>query len=97
MKLQQSGRRRGQAFATDSFSLSWAKTYLGRLLEKAGNGEDVYIVTGSRRFLLQEVPTIDPIPIRPPGYFARCYSEEVIDGDNELAKSSVRSAPRDLE
>ena len=84
-------------FQAESFSLSNAKTYLGRLMEKASRGETVYIERGSRRFVLQEVPPIDPIPIRPPGYFANCYSKAEIQEENRLAKSSVVQAPKDLE
>ena len=79
------------------FTLSNAKTYLGRLMEKAGRGEPVYIVTGQRRFILQEVPEIEPIPIRPPNYFANAYSRAEIQADNRLAKASVIRAPKDLE
>ncbi len=82
---------------SDSFSLSNAKTYLGRLLEKAGRGQTVYIVRGQHRFILQEVPPIDPIPIRPAGYFANCYSKEEEREQNRLAKVSVVRAPADLE
>jgi hypothetical protein len=79
------------------FTLSTAKTYLGRLVEKARRGEAVYIVKGGRRFVLQEVPEIPPIPIRPPNYFAEVYSSAEIKEDNRLAKASVVRAPRDLE
>jgi hypothetical protein len=79
------------------FSLSLAKTYLGRLVEKAGRGEQVYIITGHRRFLLQEVPQIEPIPIRPPGYFAGVYTLGEVEEDNRLAKASVIRPPKDLE
>jgi hypothetical protein len=79
------------------FTLSKAKTYLGRLMEKAGRGETVYIVTGQRRFVLQEVPEIEPIPIRPPNYFANACSRAEIQEDNRLAKASVIRAPKDLE
>ena len=79
------------------FTLSSAKTYLGRLVEKAGRGETVYIVTGRRRFVLQEVPEIEPVPVRPAGYFANAYSRAEIQEDNRLAKASVMRAPRDLE
>lgn len=82
---------------SESFSLSNAKTYLGRLIEKAGRGEIVYIVKGQHRFILQQVQPIDPIPIRPPGYFADCYSPAEIREDNRLAKSSVIKPPKDLE
>jgi hypothetical protein len=79
------------------FTLSNAKTYLGRLMEKAGRGETVYIVTGQRRFVLQEVPEIEPIPLRPAGYFAAACSRAEIVDDNRLAKASVIRAPKDLE
>ena len=82
---------------SESFSLSTAKTYLGRLMEKASKGETVYIVRGQFRFLLQQVPPIDPIPMRPPGYFANCYSKAEIQEENRLSKSSVIRAPKDLE
>ena len=79
------------------FTLSNAKTYLGRLMEKASRGETVYIVRGRNRFILQEVPEIEPIPIRPPNYFANAYSKTEIQEDNRLAKVSVVRAPNDLE
>jgi hypothetical protein len=82
---------------SDSFSLSHAKTYLGRLVEKAGKGETVYILRGQKRFLLQEVPPIEPIPIRPAGFFAHCYSPEEIKEQNRLAKASVVRAPAEME
>jgi hypothetical protein len=81
----------------DSFSLSNAKTYLGRLVEKAGRGETVYIVRGQDRFVLQPVPPIDPIPIRPPGFFSGDYSKAEIQEENRLARASVLRAPRDVE
>jgi hypothetical protein len=79
------------------FSLSTAKTYLGRLVKKAGLGETVYIVTGHRRFILQEVPEFEAIPMRPAGYFADAYTKAQIQEDNVLAKASVVRAPKDLE
>jgi hypothetical protein len=79
------------------FTLSNAKTYLGRLVEKAGRGETVYIVRGHRRFVLQAVPEIEPIPVRPAGYFASACSSAEIREENRLAKASVIRAPKDLE
>ena len=79
------------------FTLSNAKTYLGRLMEKASRGETVYIVKGRQRFVLQEVPEIEPIPIRPPNYFTNACSPAEIQADNRLAKASVIRAPKDLE
>jgi hypothetical protein len=84
-------------FEAQTFTLSRAKTYLGRLVEKAGKGEPVYIVRGQRRFLLQEVQPIEPIPMRPQGYFANMDSMSEIQEQNALAKKSVIRAPKDLE
>ena len=82
---------------SQQFTLSNAKTYLGRLVEKASRGETIYIVKGRQRFVLQEVPEIEPIPVRPAGYFAYAYSRAEIQEDNRLAKASVIRAPNDLE
>ena len=60
-------------------------------------GETVYIVRRGRRFILQEVLEIEPIPIRPPGYFANCYTNEEVALNNRLSKASVVRAPKDLE
>ena len=81
----------------DSYTLSRAKTYLGRLLEKAQNGQTVYILRGRSRFILQPVPEIEPIPMRPPGYFASCYSKADAKLENKLGSASVVKAPEDLE
>ena len=102
MKVAESSRRRqspNRSFDArrQSFTLSTAKTYLGRLVEKAKNGEPVYIIANHHRFVLQEVAEIEPIPIRPPGYFAQCYTREEIEEDNRLAKASVVRPPKDLE
>jgi hypothetical protein len=77
--------------------LSEAKTYLGRLLERAARGETIYIRRGEQRFLIQPTAEIDPIPIRPAGYFENAYSKAEIRADNILAKKSVVRAPKDLE
>jgi hypothetical protein len=80
-----------------TFTLSKAKTFLGRLMEKAGKGETVYIVRGHRRFILQEALPIDPIPMRPPGFFANLDTRKETRRENVLAKSSIVRAPKDLE
>lgn len=86
-RATRASRRRRASFQSDVFTLSDAKTYLGRLTEKAGKGQPV--VRGQDRFLLQHVPSIDPIPIRPRDYFANCYSQAEIAEDNRLAKAAV--------
>jgi hypothetical protein len=99
MKVSHRQRPRKQRFnrQSPSFTLSHAKTYLGRLMQKAMNGEPVYIFRGPHRFTLQHVPETDPIPMRPPGFFAHCYTSEEIAMDNRLSKASVVRAPKDLE
>jgi hypothetical protein len=99
MRTQRRGHSRKPKInlRSDIFTLSSAKTYLGRLVEKASRGQPVYIVTRQRRFVLQEVPEIEPIPMRPPGYFAGAYNHAEIREDNETAKASVIRPPKDLE
>jgi hypothetical protein len=97
MKIARRSRKRKVNFQSQCFTLSNAKTYLGRLLEKAGKGETVYIMRGQNRFILQEVPEIEPIPLRPAGYFVDTYSKAEIQEENRLAKASVVRAPKDLE
>lgn len=96
MKRATPKKRRGR-LRSDCFSLSEAKTYLGRLVEKVRNGEAVYIVRGQHRFVLQEVPPVEPIPMRPPDYFAHCYTKSEIAESNRFAKASVVQPPKDLE
>jgi hypothetical protein len=99
MKIASRPRFRKQKVNLQSqmFTLSNAKTYLGRLMEKASRGEMVYIVKGRQRFVLQEIPEIEPIPVRPPDYFSNAYSRAEIHADNRLAKASVIRAPKNLE
>jgi hypothetical protein len=99
MKIATAGRSRKTkvTLRAQMFSLSHAKTYLGRLVEKADRGEQVYIVRGHRRFILQPVPEIEPIPMRPAGYFTGAYNRAEIQEDNRLAKASVVRAPKNLE
>ena len=82
---------------TKTVSLSEAKTYLGRLADRAAAGETIYIARGRNRFVLQLVPEIEPIPMRPAGYFEDAYSREDVKEMNALAKRSVVKAPKDLE
>ncbi len=97
MRIAARARKSKVDFRSQMFTLSNAKTYLGRLVEKAGRGETVYIVTGRRRFVLLQVPEIEPIPMRPAGYFSDAYSQAEFQEDNRLAKSSVIRPPKDLE
>src|ERR1035437_1301968 len=99
MKVASHPRFRKQKPGSQSqlFTLSNAKTYLGRLVEKASRGETVYIVRGHRLLFLQAFPETEPIPVRPAGYFASAHSKAEIQEENRLAKASVIRAPKDLE
>lgn len=99
VKRPRSSRSRNPAInlRSQTFSLSNAKTYLGRLLKKASRGETIYIVAGRQRFALQEVPEIEPIPIRPPNYFANVDARAEIHEQNRLARASVVKPPKDIE
>jgi hypothetical protein len=46
---------------------------------------------------IAKVFPIDRIPVRPAGYFAKCYTKKEIQEQNRLAKASVIRAPADLE
>jgi hypothetical protein len=92
-----SARRAGFNGRSETYPVSKAKTYLGRLMDKAEKGETVYIVRGSHRFVLQPLPEVVPIPLRPPGYFADCYTREEIQRENRLGEASVVEKPADLE
>ena len=99
MKVARRTRARKQKInrQAQTFTLSNAKSDLGRLTAKAMQGEPVYIVRGQHRFILQQVWAIEPIPMRPPGYFANCYTKEEIELENRLSKASVIRPPKDLE
>jgi hypothetical protein len=88
-------RRTAKTFRGREYSLSNAKTFLGRLLDKAKRGEDVVIYRGSERFGLHEIRAIEPIPIRPPGYFR--FDEEDLALDRMFSKANVPPNPKDFE
>jgi hypothetical protein len=88
VKARKPRARNSKRFAVKGFSLSTAKTFLGHLLDKAKRGEEVVICRGAERFVLREIPPIEPIPIRPPGYFQ--YDEE----DIALDRKGVSVRPR---
>ena len=98
MKLKSRRRTRRPAtkrFKQKEFSLSNAKTFLGRLLDKAKRGEEVVIYRGSERFGLYEIRAIEPIPMRPPGFFH--FDEEDLALDKMFSKASVPPNPKDFE
>ena len=63
-------------------------------MEKTIPGETGEFLRGRRRFVSQAVPEIEPIPLRPPGFFANAAGPAVIREDNRLSKASVIRPPR---
>ncbi len=84
-------KRSGFNEGAESYSLSHAKAYLGRLTEKAIRGETVYIIHGRHRFVLQPVAEIEPIPARPVGYFQLEKEDHALD--KRLASANVVPDP----
>jgi hypothetical protein len=89
-------RKRQINMRSGTFTLRSAERIFRRIIEQAKEDEVVTINRDSR-FFRWEVTTIGAIPIRPPGYFANCYTKAEIRDDNRLAKSSVIRVPEDLE
>jgi hypothetical protein len=84
-------RARRSGTNTESYSLTKAKADLARLLAKSEAGVTVYIVKGHKRFLVQPVPEIEPIPMRPAGYFE--FDEEDIKLDRKFSTANVVPQP----
>ena len=80
-----------------------ARKDFDKVFQLAAEGETVVIQREEQRVALHGLQNAegrtlaDPIPIRPPGYFAQCYTKAEIQEDNRLAKASVVRAPTDLE
>lgn len=53
-----------------AMTVSEAKPKLGQLLDKAGNGQDVYLRRKHRLYRIEPVAEVEPIPMRPLGHFA---------------------------
>jgi hypothetical protein len=68
-----------------------------QVMEKTNPGETGQFLRGRRRFVSQAVPEIEPIPLRPPEFFAHAASPADIRDGNRLAKASVIRTPKDLE
>lgn len=53
-----------------TLSVSQAKARLGHLLDKAGEGQAIYLRRKERLFRIEPVAEVEPIPTRPFGFFA---------------------------
>ncbi|MCA1659057.1 MAG: hypothetical protein LC642_00735 [Verrucomicrobiaceae bacterium] len=71
-------------------SINEAKQRLGEIADRAIEGEQIIILRKSTPLLLQPLHICDPIPLRPPGYFADCYDTAAAKESNKLAARSHR-------
>jgi len=53
-----------------TLTVSQAKPLLGKLLDKAGAGQSVYLRRKERLYRIEPVAEVEPIPSRPFGFFA---------------------------
>ncbi len=70
-----------------SCTVTEASTQLDRLFEAALAGEVVLLTKGNKHVVLHR-PEVEPVPIRPLGYFSDCYSPEETAESNRLASAS---------
>ena len=61
-----------------ALTVSEAKPKLGSLLEKAGNGQTVYLRRKKRLYRIEPVAEVEPIPSRPFGFFTVDKSDPMI-------------------
>ena len=73
-----------------TISVNDAAEQLEALADLALQGETILISKERRLLILQEFQPIEPIPIRPIGYFDESYSEDEILESNMMAEHSVR-------
>jgi hypothetical protein len=73
-----------------TLSISEAKRRFGRVADQALRGETVIIVRKSRLLQLQEYKPIEPVPMRPPGYFKKVYSKVEIRKMNRMEAESAQ-------
>jgi hypothetical protein len=71
---------------TTTVSISEAKQRLGEIADR----EHIVIVRKSKLLTLKPLEMPEPIPMRPPGYFADCYDKEAAGESNRLAARSIR-------
>ena len=68
-----------------TLSISEAKRDLGKVADQVLQGEPVCIIRKSRILALQEYHLPEPVPVRPDGYFADCYTSNEAKESNRLA------------
>lgn len=71
-------------------SISEAKQRLGEIADRALAGEQIVIVRKSKLLVLTQLEIPEPIPMRPPNYFADCYDAAAVKESNKFAARSAR-------
>lgn len=71
-------------------SISEAKRRLGKIADRAIQGEQIIIVRKSKLLVLKELEIPEPVPMRPPGYFNDIYDKADAKECNKFAARSVR-------
>jgi len=70
-------------------SISEARNRLGKLADKALAGKPTLVQRGGKLVIIQAYPPHEPIPRRPVGYFADCYTDkEDAELENRCARAS---------
>ena len=75
-----------------TLSISEAKQRLGEIADRALEGEQIVIVRKSKLLVLKQLEIPEPVPMRPPNYFADCEDKASVEESNKLAARSVRKA-----
>jgi len=75
-----------------TLTVSEARAKLGRLLDKAGKGQAVYLRRKKQLFRIEAVEESEPIPVRPIGYFDAKGDDPLTD----LANAAPVSYPPHL-
>ncbi len=73
-----------------TLSLSAAKQHLGRVADESSKGHPVLILRKSRILILQKNQRMDPIPMRPEGYFLDCTTKKEAITSHRLASKSPK-------
>ena len=76
----------------NALTVSEAKPKLGSLLDQAGKGKSVYLRRKSRLYRIEPVDELEPIPLRPVGFFAVEEGDPIVTLANS-APSSFSPVP----
>ncbi len=72
-------------------SISEAKRRLGKIADRALQGEQIIIVRKSKLLVLKQLEQPESAPMRPDGYFDDCYDKAAAKESNKLAARSTQT------